>query len=104
MPLPRPASRVWTLACAAALACGGPARSPSPVPARRSVVTRATGSWRPPLATVVRDGDPRAAIAVAVTTDAVAPERGALAGGSLAALVRARLETRGIDARAVGGW
>jgi hypothetical protein len=102
MPQARPASCVWTLACAAALACGGPpARSPGA--SSPGGIRRATGG-RPPLATVIREGDPRAAVAVAVTTDGVAPDRAALAAVSLAGLVRERLAARGIEARAVAGW
>jgi hypothetical protein len=48
---------------------------------------------RPPLAVVARDGDPRGAIAVAVSTDGIAADRGAEAAVALAALVEARLES-----------
>jgi hypothetical protein len=69
-----------------------------------SVATRKTGEGRPPLAVLARQGDARGAIAVAVTTEGIAPERGALAGVALAGLVEARLAARGVDATAVGGW
>jgi hypothetical protein len=60
---------------------------------------------RPPVAAVLRGGDARGAVAVAVTTAGVAPERGALVGVALAALVEARLADRGIaEVTAVGGW
>lgn len=60
---------------------------------------------RPPLAIVLRDGDPRGAVAAAVTTSGIAPERGAEPAVALAAAIEARLEAKGIrDVTAVGGW
>ncbi len=70
----------------------------------RALATRSTGDGRPPLSVIVREGDAKGAVAVAVTTAGIAPERGALAGVSLAALVEARLAARGVDVSAVGGW
>lgn len=66
--------------------------------------TRLTGGSRPPLAVIAREGDPRGAVAVAVTTEGIDEQRGALVATSLAALVEQRLVSRGIDATAVGGW
>jgi len=63
------------------------------------------GQGRPAIAAVVREGDARGAIATAVTTAGIAPERGALVAIALAALVEARLAERGFaDVRALGGW
>ncbi len=65
---------------------------------------RVTGQGRPPLEAVVREGDARGAVAAAVMMEDIAPEQGALPAVALAALVEARLEARGVDATAVGGW
>ena len=70
----------------------------------RAFGTRSTGDERPPLAVVAREGDARGALAVAVSTAGIAPDRGALAAVALAALVQERLATRGVDASLVGGW
>jgi hypothetical protein len=67
-------------------------------------VTRSTGSDRPPLVVIVRDGDARGALATAVTTAGVAPDRGALAAVALAALVQERLAAQGLEVSTVGGW
>jgi hypothetical protein len=69
-----------------------------------AVTMRNTGDRRPPLAVVAREGDARGALAIAVTTAGVAPDRGALVGVSLAALAEARLAARGIEANAIGGF
>jgi hypothetical protein len=68
-----------------------------------AVVRRPTGEGRPTLAVVARDGDIVGAIAIAVTTEGIANDRGALVGASLAALVRQRMQSLGIDAVVVGG-
>jgi hypothetical protein len=47
---------------------------------------------RPPLAVVAREGDPRGAVAVAVVTEGIAPERGAEVPVALAALVESRVD------------
>ncbi len=57
----------------------------------------------PPIAVVVRDGDPRGAVAAAVMTAEIAPERGAEAAVALAAIVEARLLGH-LDAIVVPGW
>jgi hypothetical protein len=69
-----------------------------------AIVRRPTGEGRPTLAVVARDGDIVGAIAIAVTTEGIANSRGALVGVSLAALVRQRMQSLGIDAVAAGGW
>jgi hypothetical protein len=69
-----------------------------------ALATRSTGSGRPTLAVVAREGDARGALAIAVTTAGIAPERGALPAVALAALVQERLAAHGVDATAVGGW
>ena len=43
-------------------------------------------------------------MALAVTTEGIAADRGALAGVALAALVQERLAARGVDAATTGGW
>jgi len=75
-----------------------------PLDAGRALSTRSTGSGRPPLAVIAREGDAKGAMAVAVTTAGLAPDRGALAGVALAALVEARLAARGVEVTSVGGW
>jgi hypothetical protein len=52
----------------------------------------------------VRDGDGQGALAVAVSTEGIAEERGALAAVALAALVEERLAASGVEASTVGGW
>ncbi len=89
----------------AAMGCGAHTPGAGGRPdGERALATRSTGDGRPPLSVIVREGDAKGAIAVAVTTAGVAPERGALAGVSLAALVEARLAARGVDVSAVGSW
>lgn len=93
-------------AAATAVGCGGTARGDrlqSPE-SEGAPLIRTTGGSRPPLAVIARDGDGRAAIAVAVTTEGIETPRGALVGVALASLVEARLTLRGIDAVAAGGW
>jgi hypothetical protein len=93
------------LLLATVAACGGGAADSSAVPASPVRPAAAARQGRPPVAAVIREGDARGAIAVAVTTAGIAPERGATVGVALAALVEARLAERGIaDVRAVGGW
>jgi hypothetical protein len=97
------------VAIAAAIAGGGCGAAEEPPraagPAVGGMATRSGGQGRPPIAVVAREGDARGAVAVAVTTEGVAPDRGALAATSLGALVEARLGARGVaDASAVGGW
>jgi hypothetical protein len=84
--------------------CGAHGRGGDLQAAAPAVGTRATGVGRPPLAVLAREGDARGAIAVAVTTAGIAPDRGALAGVTLGALVEARLLAQGVDAGATGGW
>jgi hypothetical protein len=55
------------------------------------------GAGRPSLAVVEREGDSRGAIAVAVTTEGIASDRGAMVAVALAALVEERLSARGVD-------
>ena len=65
----------------------------------------AVGAGRPSLAVVEREGDARGAIAIAVTTAGIAPDRGAVVAVALGSLVEERLAARGIaEAGAVGGW
>lgn len=93
---------------ATAVACGGgagPSRPRTPGSAR----ARSVGEGRPQLAIVTRAGDARSALAVAVSTEGIAPERGAVAGVALAALIGARVASApggrdGADVVTVGGW
>jgi hypothetical protein len=86
----------------AASSCGEGARPP-PGP---SAFTRVpVGAGRPPISAVEREGDARGALAFAVSTEAIAPERGATAAVALGALVEERLAAAGItDVALVGGW
>jgi hypothetical protein len=86
-----------------AIGCGGHSGAGAR-DATGALATRRTGDGRPPLAVIAREGDAKGAVAVAVTTAGIAPDRGALAGVALAALVEARLALKGVDATAVGGW
>jgi len=86
-------------------ACGAHLSAQSTRPGDYALPTRTTGPGRPAIAVVVRQGDARGAVAVAVTTQGIAPDRGAVVGVALAALVEARLTERGIlDATVLGGW
>jgi hypothetical protein len=91
------------LGCASA----GRPRAPAPLatpPASFSSDVRVAGQ-RPPVAAIVRDGDPRGAIAVAVSTDGIESGRGAAIAVALSGLTLARLQARGIaDATATAGW
>ena len=69
-----------------------------------SGATRSTGTARPPVTTVVREGDARGAVAVAVSTEGIDADRGALVGVALAALVQQRMANAGVEVTAVGGW
>ncbi|MBV9945946.1 MAG: hypothetical protein JOZ69_03770, partial [Myxococcales bacterium] len=59
-------------AMAVACACGGGARKAGPPRTQLSA-----GAQRPSLSVVERDGDASGAIAVAVTTQGISPDRGA---------------------------
>jgi hypothetical protein len=62
------------------------------------------GAGRPPVSAVEREGDGLGGVAIAVDTEGIAPERGAVVAVALAALVQARLAARGLgDASVVGG-
>ncbi len=56
---------------------------------------------RPPVAALARDGDPEGALGVAVTTEGIAPARGADVAVALAALVELRM---GPDAEVTPAW
>ncbi|HEV3192726.1 MAG TPA: hypothetical protein VGY54_19595 [Polyangiaceae bacterium] len=86
--------------------CGAHALRPEPRAAEVPIgmSTRSTGDARPPVTVIAREGDALGAIAVAVATDGVAAERGALVGVALGALVEKRLSLHGVEALTVGGW
>lgn len=88
----------------ATIGCGAHGPGAGGRDAAGALATRRTGDGRPLLAVIAREGDAKGAVAVAVTTAGIAPDRGALAGVALAALVEARLALKGVDATAVGGW
>jgi hypothetical protein len=87
--------------------CGG---GPAPPNLRTGGLHGGRGvEGRPPVAAVVRAGDARGALAMAVSTEGIAPERGAVPGVALAALVEARLSGASLSRGAlglttVGGW
>ena len=87
----------------AASGCGGGARpSAGPAVARTSV---AVGAGRPRLTVVERQGDAHGAVAIAVTTDGIAADRGAMVAVALGSLVEERLAASGVvDASVVAGW
>ncbi len=84
---------------AAAVACTPAVRhtttTPSAAPYRAPTQSVLRAAGRPPLATLVRDGDPLDGLAAAVTTEGIAPERGATVAVALGAVVQARLRARG---------
>lgn len=86
-------------------ACGPPPDAATAHPPAHPDVRFANG--RPPVVVVGREGDPAAAIAVAVTTSGVGwdaagddPEPGT----ALSALVESRLRARGVDAQVIPAW
>jgi hypothetical protein len=87
-----------TLACGA---CGGGSAAPARHAARTSV---ALGAGRPLLTVVERDGDARAAVAIAVTTEGISPEKGAAVAVSIGALVEDRLAAAITPSAMVQGW
>ena len=98
------------LALAAAAGCGAPAGTPAARPspvAAPPAVRNAPG--RPPVVVLAREGDPAAAVALAVTTAGIGAET---ADGNddpevataLAGLVEARLRGRGLDGRVTPSW
>ncbi|WP_394849370.1 hypothetical protein LZC95_18230 [Pendulispora brunnea] len=89
----------WILCLTAVAACGGAAEPPPAVPKAGGVA-----GDRPPVAAIVRDGDPGAGLAVAVWTYGVAAERGAQAAVALAALTQARLAPRWPAAVVTPAW
>ncbi|MCL2449363.1 MAG: hypothetical protein FWD17_10470 [Polyangiaceae bacterium] len=89
--------------CGCALLRGNPPAAPDTASVPAPVVTRPTGDDRPTLAVIEREGDARAAVGVAVSTEGIAPDRGATVGVALAALAESRLSARGIAATATGG-
>ena len=55
------------------------------------------------MSAVVRAGDVQGALALAVTTEGISPDRGAVPGVALAALIEARMASHG-NVTTVGGW
>jgi len=81
-----------------AVGCGGGEASSRPV-----VPGRASGE-RPLVAPIVREGDPEAALALAVWTYGIAPDRSAQPAIALAALTQSRLAVRWPDAIVTPSW
>lgn len=107
---PRPraalAAAVFTRAALTTLAtlaaCGGQSGSSRATAPRTSL---ANGAGRPVLSVVERQGDGLGAVAIAVTTEGIAPERGAVVAVALGALVQERLAARGrAQVDVVSGW
>jgi len=98
--------RAGLLAMGLAAAGCGASRAPvaHTVGPRPVAAVAAPDAGRPKLTSVVRDGDGAGALAIAVSTEGIADDRGALVAVALAALVEERLANRGIEASAVGGW
>ncbi len=94
------------LAVVAGAGCAPPmgAAAAPPSGLASAIATRDTGRGGPPLTAIVREGDARGALAVAVTTVGIAPARGAMVGVALAALTQERLAKKGVESVAVGGW
>jgi hypothetical protein len=91
------------VALASAAACGGNAASGVRSP--KHGIDLRTADGRPPVVVVERDGDPRGAVAFAVSTDGIAPNRGAAPAVALGAVVEARLLARGArDVRVVASF
>jgi hypothetical protein len=84
--------------------CGAAPVVPKAPSASPAIAETTQTAGHPPVAVLVREGDPSAAVAVAVLTVGIEPTRGAEVPVALAALVEARLATAGIaDARVVPG-
>ena len=100
----RRCAKIAALAVAvAATGCRGGSGQARVATAPRTSVE--VGAGRPSLLVVEREGDARGALAVAVNTEGIAPQRGAIVAVALGALVEERLAARGIgDAGPVGGW
>ncbi|MBV9945235.1 MAG: hypothetical protein JOZ69_00115, partial [Myxococcales bacterium] len=88
-------------AIAVACACGG---GPGKLGPPRTQLS--AGAQRPSLSVVERDGDASGAIAIAVTTEGIAPDRGAAVAIALGTLIEERLAARGLggEATVTGGW
>jgi hypothetical protein len=97
----RARAAAWTLASLVlapglSTGCAANARptvASAPSPDAREDLRRAVG--RPPLVILARDGDPRSAVALAMTTEGIAPPHGAEVPVALAALLESRLGSRG---------
>jgi hypothetical protein len=104
---PRLALRLGVaMACtfAGAIGCPPPASTIVAEPARLPPVVRSLPS-RPPVAVVAREGDPRAALAVAVLTAGVDDAAGPRLPVALAAMTEARLAAQGVrDVTVASTW
>jgi hypothetical protein len=97
---PRAAIRLawarFVLLGATAGCAGAPASTKSPS-ALRPIAETTQIAGHPPVAVIARDGDPSAAVAVAVLTDGIEPARGAEVPVALAAVMEARLAAAGVE-------
>jgi hypothetical protein len=86
--------RLVTLAAFAG--CAGTRVAPRAPYSTRAIAETTQTAGHPPVAVLARDGDPSAAVAVAVLTEGIEPARGAEVPVTLAAVVEARLAAAGI--------
>src|SRR5882672_10695478 len=93
LPFPKLLAVLWL----SVAACGGE-------PGTHAVAPGVTSEVRPPVASIVREGDPRAALAVAVWTYGIASERGPQPAVALAALTQARLAARWPEVAVIPSW
>jgi hypothetical protein len=99
------AARALLVLALAGAACGPKTGESARTPGRESAGDVRVAKDRPPLVVVIRDGDARGAIAWAVSTSGIAPDRGAEVAVALAGAIEARLDAKGIrDATVVSGW
>ncbi len=94
-----PALRFVLLATATGCAAASGASRASLAAPSIAETTQAAG--HPPVALLVREGDPSAAVAVAVLTEGIEPARGADVPVALAAVVEARLAAVGVEEASV---
>ena len=99
------AARSLLVLALAGTACGAKTGDGARAPIRDAAGDVRVAKDRPPLVAIVREGDARSAIAAAVSTSGVAPERGAEVAVALAGAIEARLGATGVhDATVIGGW
>ncbi len=97
-----------TLFATAALACGAsaPPVSPGRTTSHAALPDVRIAPGKPPLLLVAREGDPASAVAVAVSTEGIAPsaDEAPEIATALAGVVEARLATAGLTTTVVPAW